>query len=108
MRQAWESFRVSGDELLARVKEIVHEGNVRRVIVKQDGRTVVEFPVTVGVVGAIAAPSLAALGAVAALLTDCTIEVERESDAAGPTPPPPAPAPPRPARASARRARPRA
>ena len=80
MGQTWESFRVSGDELLKRVKEIVHEGNVRRVVVKQGARTVVEFPVTVGVVGAIAAPSLAALGAVAALLSDCTIEVEREAE----------------------------
>src|SRR5262249_6331441 len=80
MRQTWESFRVSGDELLKRVKELVHEGNVRRVVVKQGARTVVEFPVTVGVVGAIAAPALAALGAIAALLSECTIEVEREAE----------------------------
>jgi len=104
MRQAWESFRVSGDELLKRVKEIVHEGNVRRVIVKQGERTVVEFPVTVGVVGAVAAPSLAALGAVAALLTDCTIEVERETgtDTDGGTPPPPSPPPAAPRRRPSR------
>jgi hypothetical protein len=81
MGQTWESFRVTGDDLLRRVKEIVHEGNVRRVIIKQGARTVVEFPVTVGVVGAIAAPALVALGALAAVLSECTIEVERETDA---------------------------
>lgn len=79
MGKSWESFKVKGDDLLKRVKEIIHEGNVRRVVIKQGSRSVVEFPVTVGVVGAVAAPMLAALGAVAALLTDCTIEVERET-----------------------------
>ena len=78
MRQTWESFKVTGDDLLRRVKEILHEGNVRRIVIKQGSRTVVEFPVTVGVVGALAAPSLAAVGALAALLTECTIEVERD------------------------------
>jgi len=82
MGKNWESFKVTGDDLLKRVKELVHEGNVRRVVVKQGSRTVVEFPVTVGVVGALAAPVLAALGAVAALLSECTIEVEREAEAA--------------------------
>jgi hypothetical protein len=86
----WQSFKVSGDELVKRVKELVHEGNVRRVVVKQGDRTVVEFPVTVGVVGALVAPALAALGAVAALLSECTIEVERET--AAPSPPAPRPA----------------
>jgi len=86
--QTWETFKVTGDDLLRRVKEILHEGNVRRVVIKQGTRTVVEFPVTVGVVGALAAPSLAAVGALAALLTECTIEVERERDAR-PAPPPP-------------------
>jgi Domain of unknown function (DUF4342) len=79
--KGWETFKVKGEDLLKRVKQIVHEGNVRRVVIKQDARTVVEFPVTVGVVGALAAPVLAALGAVAALLTECTIEVEREAPA---------------------------
>ena len=88
MGQTWETFKVTGDDLLRRVKEILHEGNVRRVVIKQGTRTVVEFPVTVGVVGALAAPSLAAVGALAALLTECTIEVERERDAR-PAPPPP-------------------
>lgn len=81
MGRSWETCKVKGDELLKRVKQIVREGNARRVVVKQGERTVVEFPVTVGVVGALAAPALAALGAVAALLTECTIEVERESEA---------------------------
>jgi hypothetical protein len=87
--ERWETFKVSGDDLLRRVKEIVHEGNVRRVVVKQGSRTIVEFPVTVGVVSAVAAPALVALGAAAALLTECTIEVERETRArpAASTPP---------------------
>ena len=87
MGKTWESFKVKGDDLLGRVKEILHEGNVRRVVIKQGTRTIVEFPVTVGVVGALAAPSLAAIGALAALLTECTIEVERERDEK-PAPPP--------------------
>jgi len=87
--QTWESFKVTGDDLLRRVKEILHEGNVRRIVIKQGARTVVEFPVTIGVVGALAAPSLAAVGALAALLTECTIEVERERDARPAPPPPP-------------------
>jgi hypothetical protein len=82
--KSWETFKVKGEDLIKRVKEIVHEGNVRRVVIKQGPRTVVEFPVTVGVVGALAAPVLAALGAVAALLAECTIEVEREARAAEP------------------------
>ena len=87
MGKTWETFKVTGDDLLRRVKEILHEGNVRRIVIKQGARTVVEFPVTIGVVGALAAPSLAAVGALAALLTECTIEVERERE----TPPPPPP-----------------
>ena len=81
MGKTWETFKVKGDDLVKFVKQIIHEGNVRRVIVRQGSRTVVEFPVTVGVVGALALPELAALGAVAALLTECTIEVERAAPA---------------------------
>ena len=88
MNETWESFKVKGEDLLKRVKEIVHEGNVRRVVIKQGSRTVVEFPVTVGVVGAIAAPALAALGALAALLSECTIEVQRGAPAAPRATPP--------------------
>jgi hypothetical protein len=72
-----ETFRVAADQLVDAVKRLVHEGNVRRVIIKQEGRTVAEFPLTVGVVGAVLAPVLAAVGALAAVLTDCSIEVER-------------------------------
>jgi hypothetical protein len=73
----WETFKVKGEEVLARVKQLVHEGNVRRIVVKSADRTVAEFPLSLGVVGAVAAPMLAAVGALAALLTECTIEVER-------------------------------
>ena len=72
-----ESFKVAADQLVDAVKRIVHEGNVRRVILKQDGRTVVEFPLTVGVIGTVLAPILAAVGAIAAVLSECTVEVER-------------------------------
>src|SRR5712692_3714605 len=75
-----ESFKVKGTQLLEAVKKLIHEGNVRRVIIKQDERTVAEFPLTAGVVGAVLAPPLAAIGALAALLNDCTIEVERSVD----------------------------
>ena len=66
-----------GNQVIETVKGLIHEGNVRRVTIKQDGRTIAEFPLTLGVVGAALAPALAGIGAVAALLTDCTIEVER-------------------------------
>jgi hypothetical protein len=72
-----ESFKVAADQLVDAVKRIVHEGNVRRVIIKQENRTVAEFPLTVGVVGTVLAPILAAVGAIAAFMNDCTIEVER-------------------------------
>ena len=74
-----EEFKVSGEELLKKVKQLIAEGNVRRIIIKnKDGRTVVELPLTVGVVGALLAPPLAAVGAIAALVTECTIVVERD------------------------------
>ena len=72
-----ESFKVAADQLVDACKKLLHEGNVRRIIIKHDGRTVVEFPLTVGVVGAVLAPVLAAVGAIAAVLTECTVEVER-------------------------------
>jgi len=75
-----ESFKVAADQLVDAVKRLIHEGNVRRVIIKQEGRTVVEFPLTVGVVGTVFAPVLAAVGAIAAYMTECTIEVERAAD----------------------------
>ena len=73
-----EEHRVSGDRLLSKVRQIVHEGNVRRIIIKnEDGRTIVEVPLSVGVVGAAFAPVWAAIGAIAALVANCSIEVER-------------------------------
>jgi hypothetical protein len=73
-----EEFRVNGEELLGRVKSLVHEGNIRRVIIKnKDGAVVLEIPLTFGVVGALLAPSLAAVGAIAALLTEATVVVEK-------------------------------
>ena len=74
-----ESFKVAANELVDSVKRLVHEGNVRRVVIKQEGRTVVEFPLTVGVVVTVLAPVLAAVGAIAAVLTECTLEVERSA-----------------------------
>jgi hypothetical protein len=72
-----ESFKVAADQLVDAVKKLLHEGNVRRIVIKQAGRTVAEFPLTVGVIGAVLAPILAAVGALAAVLTDCSLEVER-------------------------------
>jgi hypothetical protein len=76
-RTWWETVEGKSGELLEQVKRLIAEGNVRRVVVKQEGQVVAEFPLTVGVVGAVLAPVLAAIGALAALLTRCTIEVER-------------------------------
>jgi hypothetical protein len=74
-----EEFKVSGEDLLKKVKELIAEGNVRRISVKdKEGKTIVEMPLTVGVVGAVLAAPLAAVGAIAALVTECTITVERE------------------------------
>ena len=74
-----EEFKVNGEELLAKVKQLINEGNVRRIIIRnKDGKNLVEFPLTIGVVGAVLAPILAAVGAIAALVTECTIIVERE------------------------------
>jgi len=77
-RTWWETTKVQGGELIEKVKELVREGNVRRIIIKQGDRSVAEFPLTAGVVGAVFAPVLAAVGALAALLTDCSIAVQRE------------------------------
>jgi len=77
---ATERYRLTGEEVMAQIQRLVHEGNVRRVVVKHpDGHTIVEFPLLVGVVGAALAPVWAALGAVIALVTDCTIEVEKRA-----------------------------
>lgn len=73
-----EEHRVSGERLVAKVKELIHEGNVRRVIVRNDdGHTILEIPLTLGVVGAVLLPALVALGAIAALASDYTLVVEK-------------------------------
>lgn len=86
----WETTKVQGDRLLETVKRLVHEGNVRRIVIKQGDVTIAEFPLAAGVVGAVFAPVLAAIGALAALIKDCSIAVEREAPAAEPAAPPPA------------------
>ncbi len=74
-----EEFKVSGKDLKDRVKQLIKEGNARKIIIKnQKGNTVVEIPLTFGAVGAILAPTLAAVGAIAALLTNCTIVVVKK------------------------------
>ena len=77
MTFTWESIKVDANTITEKLKALIHEGNVRRVVVKHQGRTVAEFPVTAGVVGAVIAPVLAAVAAIVAMLKDCTIEVER-------------------------------
>jgi hypothetical protein len=73
-----EEFRVEGEKLLTKVKELIHEGNIRRISIKdKEGKTVLEIPVTIGVVGILLAPQLAAIGAIAALLTEATVVVEK-------------------------------
>ena len=91
----WETFKAESATVADRIKDLVHQGNVRRVIVEHEGRKIAEFPLTVGVVGTMAAPVLAAVGALVAVVKDCTIRVEREEPAPaaeavpGPTPPAP-------------------
>ena len=76
--RAWnEQIKIDGDRLLSEVKRLVAEGNVRRITIKQGENTVMEFPLTVGVIGALLAPWLVAVGAIAAVVTDCSIVVER-------------------------------
>lgn len=73
-----EEFKVSGDDVIKTVKKLISEGNARRIIIKrEDGSVLVEFPLSIGAVGALIAPALAAVGAIAALVTKCTIVVER-------------------------------
>ena len=78
-KRVWtEEIRASGEELLAAVKKLIREGNVRRITIKNEaGRVLIDIPLTLGVLGALLAPQLAAVGAIAALVTNCTIIVER-------------------------------
>lgn len=74
-----ETFRVKGEELVKKVKELIKEGNVRKITIKdKKGKTLINFPLSIGVVGAVVAPVLAAVGAIAALVTECTISVEKQ------------------------------
>jgi hypothetical protein len=82
----WETIKGQGSELLDHLKKLVHEGNVRRVVIKQADKTIAEFPLTVGVVGTLLSPIVAAIGALVALLQDCSIDVERVKQEAAPTP----------------------
>ena len=73
-----DEYQVTGDNLLGKVKELVHEGNIRRIIIKnEEGKRLIEIPLTLGVVGIALLPVWAAIGAIAALVTDCTIVVEK-------------------------------
>ncbi len=85
-RTWYESIKVEGGQLLDKVAQLIREGNVRRIVIRQGDRSVAEFPLTVGVVGAVFAPILAAVGALAALLGDCSIVVERVADTEAPKP----------------------
>jgi len=76
-----EEFRVSGEEVLAKIKELIREGNVRRVAIRnEEDRTLIDIPLMLGVVGAVLAPQAAAIGAIAALVTDCTIVIEKTEE----------------------------
>jgi hypothetical protein len=83
-RGAWETVKLQGEQVVDEARRLIHEGNVRRVVVKQKGQVVAEFPLTVGVVASVAAPVLAAIGALVALLTDCSIDLERRRTTAAP------------------------
>ncbi len=75
-RTVVEELKLQGNQVLGQIRDLIHEGNVRRITIKNDeGRTVLEIPLTIGVAGALLVPTLAAIGAVAALLTECSIEV---------------------------------
>lgn len=79
-----ERFTVSGDELLTKVKQLIHEGNIRKVRIIHDNKTIIDIPLSIGApaaaIGILAAPLLAAIGAFAALITECTIEVEKMNE----------------------------
>ena len=74
-----EEFKISGEEILSKIKEIIKKGNIRKIIIKnEDDKVIVEIPLTVGAIGVILAPALAAIGAIAALVTRCTIIIEKD------------------------------
>lgn len=76
-----EEFRVNGEELVAKIKQLIHEGNIRRIIIKdREGSTLIEIPLTLGVVGALLVPVWAAIGAMAALVAEATVVVEKKTE----------------------------
>jgi Domain of unknown function (DUF4342) len=99
MERTWrEKIEGTTEQILAQIKRLIDEGNIRRIVVKQQGRVVAEFPLTVGVVGTVIAPVAAAIGALTAVLAECTIEVEKTTPPADQdTPASPAPEDVRPA-----------
>jgi hypothetical protein len=83
-KRSWtEEIEIAGDQLVDQVKQLLHEGNVRHIRIKHDGRVVLEVPMTLAVAGGLLAPVLAALAAFAAAATHCTVEVVREEPVAG-------------------------
>ena len=80
-----EDIDIAGNQLLAKVEQLIHEANVRRIVIKQEEKTLIEIPLTWAAVGAVLAPVLAAVGALAALVTNCTVSVERSEQAAQPS-----------------------
>lgn len=85
-KSTWESFKAEGANASEKLKELLAEGNARRVVVEHEGRTIAEFPLAIGVVGVVLAPVFAGVAALVALVKDCTVKVEREPSP--PTPPP--------------------
>ena len=81
-RTFWEKLEGTTEQVFSQLRKLVEEGNIRRVVVKQKGKTIAEFPLTAGVIGAVIAPVAAAIGALSALIADCSIEVEKNKIAA--------------------------
>jgi hypothetical protein len=79
-KNAWESVKAEGGAVVDKLREIIHEGNVRRVRVRQGDRTIAEFPLTAGLVGVVFAPVLAAVATIVALAKDCSIDIQREAE----------------------------
>jgi len=76
-----EEFRVNGEELITKIKNLVNEGNIRRIIIKdKEGKVIFEIPLTFGIISALIAPQLAAIGAIAALVTEATVIVEKADE----------------------------
>jgi hypothetical protein len=76
-RTFWQTIETTGEQLLSTIKQLIEAGNVRRIRVRQKDKVIAEFPLTVGVLGTVIAPIAAAIGALTAVLTECTIDVER-------------------------------